>query len=47
MPRSLRLASGDDGQALVETVLLFPFLLIMVLVLMWRPHGLFGRLGHG
>ena len=20
---------------------------IMVLVLMWRPHGLFGRLGHG
>ena len=33
MFRWTRLGPGDDGQALVETVLLFPFLLIMVLVL--------------
>ncbi|MGE3960064.1 MAG: TadE/TadG family type IV pilus assembly protein [Dehalococcoidia bacterium] len=33
MPRLLRILSRDEGQALVETVLLFPFLLVLVLVL--------------
>jgi len=33
MSRWLGLFRSDDGQALVETVLLFPFLLVMVLVL--------------